>query len=251
VLPALFGEVLIPPAVMTELTNERTPQEVRAWLSNRPEWLRVQAPRETLPQFGGQIDDGEREAIALAVEVKAGALIIDDRAGRRQAEALKCHAVGTLGVLADAAERGLVDLAAALKRLRATNFRADSRLSRKFSAEPRARSRAPVDSEQPSADKVRMAATGNRAAPADILYFVARVVVTSTDAGVELRVRTTDDHPHDDPVAPAATLWPPPPGSCPTYRGPDSPRISGSRVRRRGGGSAPRRRSWSVWRGPT
>ena len=128
VLPALFGGVLVPPAVLTELTNERTPQEVRAWLANRPEWLRVQAPRETLPQLRGQIDDGEREAIALAVEVGADALLIDDRDGRRHAQALNCPVTGTLGVLADAADRGLADLPVALERLRLTNFRADGRL---------------------------------------------------------------------------------------------------------------------------
>jgi predicted nucleic acid-binding protein len=128
VLPALFGEVIVPPAVVAELTNERTPQEVRTWLADKPEWLRVQTPRETLPQLRGAIDDGEREAIALAVELRADALLIDDRNGRRQAEALKCPAVGTLGVLADAADRGFADLPAALERLRSTNFRADGRL---------------------------------------------------------------------------------------------------------------------------
>ena len=95
VLPALFGEVIVPPAVVAELTNERTPLEVRTWLADKPEWLRVQTPRETLPQLRGAIDDGEREAIALAVELRA-AVLIDDRNGRRQAEALKCPAVGTL-----------------------------------------------------------------------------------------------------------------------------------------------------------
>lgn len=128
VLPALFGEVIIPPAVVAELTNERTPQEVRTWLADKPEWLRVQAPRDTLPRLRGEIDDGEREAIALAVELRADALLIDDRNGRRQAEALQCPALGTLGVLADAADRGFADLPAALDRLRSTNFRADSRL---------------------------------------------------------------------------------------------------------------------------
>lgn len=128
VLPALFGAVIVPPAVVAELTNERTPQEVRAWLANRPEWLRVQAPRETLPQLRGEIDDGEREAIALALEVAADALLIDDRDGRRHAELLNCRAVGTLGVLADAADRGFAELSVALERLSGTNFRVGSRL---------------------------------------------------------------------------------------------------------------------------
>lgn len=128
VLPALFGELLVPPAVMVELTNERTPREVRAWLSNSPGWLRVRTPRDTLPQLREQIDDGEREAIALAVELRANALIINDRAGRRQAEALKCRVVGTLGVLEQAADRGFVDLPLAIERLRMTNFRMEARM---------------------------------------------------------------------------------------------------------------------------
>ncbi|MEO8036026.1 MAG: DUF3368 domain-containing protein [Acidobacteriota bacterium] len=128
VLPALFGEVIVPPAVLAELTNEQTPEEVRTWVANRPEWLSVRAPRESLPQLRGRIDDGEREAIALAVEVGADALLIDDRDGRRHAQALKCQVTGTLGVLADAADRGLADLPTALDRLRSTNFRADRRV---------------------------------------------------------------------------------------------------------------------------
>jgi predicted nucleic acid-binding protein len=139
VLPALFGEVIVPPAVVAELTNERTPQEVRTWLADRPEWLHVQTPRESLPQLRGEIDDGEREAIALAVELRAGALLIDDRNGRRQAEALECPAVGTLGVLADAAERGFADLRAALDRLRSTNFRADRQFIEQILSRARAR----------------------------------------------------------------------------------------------------------------
>jgi predicted nucleic acid-binding protein len=128
VLPALYGQVIVPPAVVSELTADRTPQEVRRWLVNTPEWLRLQAPRETLPQLRSVIDDGEREAIALAMELKADALLMDDRDGRREAEGLNCPVLGTLRVLADAAQHGFADLPAAFERLRATNFRADSRL---------------------------------------------------------------------------------------------------------------------------
>jgi predicted nucleic acid-binding protein len=128
VLPALFNDVVIPPAVLAELTNESTPATVRSWLANKPEWLRVQAPRGTLSELRNVIGDGEREAIALAVEVGADALLMDDRDGRRHAEALNCQVLGTLRVLADAAEHGFADLRAALDRLQSTNFRADGRL---------------------------------------------------------------------------------------------------------------------------
>jgi predicted nucleic acid-binding protein len=128
VLPALYGDVIVPPAVIRELTADRSPREIRTWFANKPEWLRVQAPRGVIVHLGAVIDDGEREAIALAVEIRADALLMDDRDGRREAKALNCPVLGTLRVLADAADRGFAELPLAIERLRATNFRVDSRL---------------------------------------------------------------------------------------------------------------------------
>ena len=65
---------------------------------------------------------GESAAIALAEELAADALLIDDRDGRREAEKRRLVVLGTLRVLADAAEHGLVDLQVALDRLMQTNF---------------------------------------------------------------------------------------------------------------------------------
>jgi predicted nucleic acid-binding protein len=128
VLPALYGRVLVPPAVITELNRERTPDLVRAWLAKSPDWLHVQAPRETLIGLGTVLGDGERQAIALAVEMSADALLMDDRDARREAERMNCAVLGTLRVLADAGAHGDADLKIALDRLRLTNFRADDRL---------------------------------------------------------------------------------------------------------------------------
>lgn len=105
-----------------------TPATVRTWLANRPDWLRVQSPREEVTALRNVLGDGEREAIALAVELAADALLMDDRDGRREAASRNCAVLGTLRVLADAAEHGLIDLRGALERLRSTNFRADNRL---------------------------------------------------------------------------------------------------------------------------
>jgi len=120
--------VVVPPAVLQELDQERTPDLVRTWLSHRPEWLQVRAPEQPLASLRGVLGPGEREAIALAAELAADALLMDDRDGRREAEKLKLPALGTLRVLADAAEHGFADLALALDRLRRTNFRASEQL---------------------------------------------------------------------------------------------------------------------------
>jgi hypothetical protein len=64
---------------------------------------------------------GEREAIALAAELSADALLVDDRDARQQADKLGIPVLGTLRVPADAAEHGFGDLAVAFDRLRQTN----------------------------------------------------------------------------------------------------------------------------------
>jgi len=51
VLRALYGTLLVPPIVITELSKPATPPIVREWISDRPGWLQVQAPtRERLRQ---------------------------------------------------------------------------------------------------------------------------------------------------------------------------------------------------------
>jgi predicted nucleic acid-binding protein len=71
---------------------------------------------------------GEWEAIALAEEVQADALLIDDRDGRQEALRRHLPVIGTLRVLADASDHGFADLRTVLSRLRQTNFRASEEL---------------------------------------------------------------------------------------------------------------------------
>jgi len=126
-LPALYGRVLIPPAVADELNQARTPEVVRAWLASSPSWLEIQQPTRTLKDEV-DLDEGEREAIALAEEVAADLLLMDDWDGRQEAERRHLRVVGTLRVLADGAANGLTDLEQAFERLRQTNFRVNSDL---------------------------------------------------------------------------------------------------------------------------
>jgi predicted nucleic acid-binding protein len=75
---------------------------------------------------------GERDAIELALAVKADLVLMDDWAGRSQAEAIGLTVTGTIGVLEEAARRDLVNIAEALRRLFATNFRVSSHLKRRI-----------------------------------------------------------------------------------------------------------------------
>jgi len=51
---------------------------------------------------------GEREAIALALELKATRLLLDDLPARRLASSLGLEIIGTLGLLLWAKEQGLL-----------------------------------------------------------------------------------------------------------------------------------------------
>ena len=124
VLPALYGRVVIPPAVSDELNRQRTPPAVRAWLARRPSWLEIHAPQRPLVEVTADLGTGEREAIALAEELVADAVLLDDWAARLEAQRRHLTVLGTLRVLADAAERGFADLRRSLDLLQQTNFRA-------------------------------------------------------------------------------------------------------------------------------
>lgn len=107
VLPELFGIVLIPPMVQEELGRSTTPPIVREFMANRPAWLQVRAPLniEHIPK----LDPGEEAAISLAREVRADAVLMDEKAGRAAAAQRGFATIGLLGILDRADERRLID----------------------------------------------------------------------------------------------------------------------------------------------
>jgi len=70
-----------------------------------------------------RLQAGEQAAILLAEALKADIILLDEKAARRVATSRGLRVTGLLGVLGEAASRGLVDLAPAIDRLRMTNFR--------------------------------------------------------------------------------------------------------------------------------
>jgi predicted nucleic acid-binding protein len=127
-LPALYGRVSIPLSVSEELKAPDAPEAVSSWIASPPRWLEVEFEFPAADVDLSGLHQGERDAIALAQHVRADALIIDERRGRQEAERQEIIVIGTLGVLAAAHERGLVNLAEAIARLRQTSFHASPKL---------------------------------------------------------------------------------------------------------------------------
>jgi predicted nucleic acid-binding protein len=129
ILPRLYDKILVPAEVLAELQDDGAPSEVLQWVRSQPGWLEIRRvdTHHDEPALN-QIGKGERAAILLAQQESGVLLIIDDAAGRAEANRRNIPNTGTLGVLRAAAIRGFVDFPAALARLAATNFRASRSL---------------------------------------------------------------------------------------------------------------------------
>ncbi|MGA9350206.1 MAG: DUF3368 domain-containing protein [Anaerolineae bacterium] len=104
----LYGKVVIPPAVKDEVLAGG-PAGIGVAELQRAKWIRtvtLQDPRRA--DLLSDLDRGEAEVIALAQELNAGLVIMDERLARRHAKRLGLTLTGTIGVLLRAKERKLV-----------------------------------------------------------------------------------------------------------------------------------------------
>jgi len=90
-------------------------------MAARPPWLELVEPRSSIAL--SDLDFGESQAIALAIETGADVLLIDDLAGRKEAVRRGLVVAGTRSVLDDAGEAGLLQFDDAVARVRNTSFR--------------------------------------------------------------------------------------------------------------------------------
>lgn len=105
-LEALFGSLLIPPAVRRELEEKSALFPAAAKVPAIP-WISVVPPRDALlaKGFSGSLHPGEAECLALALEHPGSLLIIDEIAAREIAASNDLLFTGTLGCLALAKQR--------------------------------------------------------------------------------------------------------------------------------------------------
>lgn len=124
ILPALAGRVVVPPAVDEEL---RVGRELGILLPDPGglDWIEIRRPasRPAIPLIN-DLGPGETEVLMLALEFPNSVAVLDDALARRMAEALEIRFTGTLGLLLDAKQAGLVPtVRPLLDQLQALRFR--------------------------------------------------------------------------------------------------------------------------------
>ena len=122
-LPKLFSRVVAPQTVIDELLHEGAPATVRVWASSLPSWICARDTPVLASSGIEKLHAGERAAIVLAEFIRADIILLDEKAARRVATDRGLRVTGILGILGEAATRGLVDLPSAIDRLRRTSFR--------------------------------------------------------------------------------------------------------------------------------
>ena len=106
-----FGQIQIPPAVMTELrVEESLPGSQLLREAIEEGWLMVQkvTARALVQLLQRDLDRGEAETIALALQLEADWTLLDEREGRKIARSLGLNVTGILGVLLRAWREGEV-----------------------------------------------------------------------------------------------------------------------------------------------
>lgn len=129
-LRGLFGEILIPLAVYREVVVEGRGRPGSSEVE-KASWINVMEVRDKQLKRILQpvLDEGEAEAIVLALETNANLVLLDDREARLQAKRLGLRVAGTIGILLRAKRLGLIEsLKKELDKLKETGFRISKNL---------------------------------------------------------------------------------------------------------------------------
>ena len=129
-----FGKVMIPPAVYEECVVQGKAYR-DAQLIAQAEWLEIKPVSDShlVILLNAELDRGEAEAIALALQQEADLLLLGDSEGRHKARLYGLKYTGTVGILLKAKHNGKLPLLrSALDDLQSTGFWLDNRLYQKL-----------------------------------------------------------------------------------------------------------------------
>lgn len=130
-LPDVVGSSIVPVAVADELAEGRR-LGVAAPDPADYSWIEVrQVPGAAILPLAWDLGSGEREVLALALGMPGALVVLDDRLARRAAQILGIPLVGTLGLLLNAKQLGLIPaVKPLLDHLDRLNFRVDAETRR-------------------------------------------------------------------------------------------------------------------------
>jgi predicted nucleic acid-binding protein len=108
-LSKLFGQLIIPKSVWVEIVVKGKEQTGSNELKSAG-WIQTQEAtnHELVQSLRQDLDAGEAEAIALALETKADLLLMDERLGRETANYFDINVVGVIVILIEAKRKGLL-----------------------------------------------------------------------------------------------------------------------------------------------
>lgn len=108
-LQQLYGTIVIPQAVYDEMASVGRVVAGSVEVQTKS-WIQAQqvANKALVTALQLELDRGEAEAIALAIELKADLLLLDERRGRTVASRFGLKFTGILGVLIEAKHKGVI-----------------------------------------------------------------------------------------------------------------------------------------------
>ena len=109
ILRQLYGSIVIPESVYHEIAVTGS-GEAGSWEVQALGWIETKKATNRLHAAALQIelDKGEAESIALALELRADLILLDERRGRTVTSRLGLKSVGILGCLIEAKRKGLI-----------------------------------------------------------------------------------------------------------------------------------------------
>lgn len=108
-LRQLANQIVIPDAVYVESVSQARGRPGSIEIAQADWIIRRQAENQAqVMRLRNRIGRGEAEAIVLAQQIRADAVVLDDATARQIAEQEGCRVIGLLGLLIDGKRRGLL-----------------------------------------------------------------------------------------------------------------------------------------------
>lgn len=106
----LWNRVVVPPTVWAEAVVEVPEAPGASRIRAASSWIEIEeSDEDVLAPIALLLDQGEAEALALAVGNRNATVLLDDLRARKLAKRMNLHVTGTVGLLLVAKKRGLIE----------------------------------------------------------------------------------------------------------------------------------------------